>query len=48
MEAIEKSLKEAIEDIQKATGATDEEMRVALGVCARDFMDANFMVDRKS
>ena len=41
-QAIEKSMRDMIEDAKKRTGASDEEIGLALAVCANKFMDINF------
>jgi len=46
-EAIQKSLKEAVENIQRTTCATDEQMAEALSVSAKKFMDTNFLKEPK-
>jgi hypothetical protein len=42
-ESIQKSWRDLVEEVQLETGATDEHMTFAIGVCARKFMDTNFM-----
>jgi len=46
-EAIQKSLQETVEKVQKQTGASDEEMRVAFAVVMKKFMDVNGFVEPK-
>jgi hypothetical protein len=42
-ESIQKSWRDLVSEVQRETGATDEQMTFAIGFCARKFMDTNFM-----
>ena len=45
-EAVQKSFKEMVDEIQKKTGATDEQMGLALSVAAEKFMGVNFFKEK--
>ncbi len=46
-EAIQKALTELIEETQRATGATDEQMSEALSEAAKKIMNTNFLKEPK-
>jgi len=46
-EAIEKSIQDIYDDVQKKTGATDDQMEAALKIAAEKFMDTNFMKEER-
>lgn len=45
--AIQKSMEDLLIEVKKETGASDDEINLALGVCAERFMNTNFMKEPK-
>jgi hypothetical protein len=46
-ESIQKSLKIMIAEVKEETGATDEQIELALSECAERFMNTNCFVEEK-
>jgi hypothetical protein len=46
-EAIQKSLRDMIADVKKETGASDEQIELALSECAEKIMNTNGFVESR-